>query len=125
MSFGGPSKAWKVPDDSETAQFLGQEEQVLGGPQHGKQWEGRRKWLRGDLQNLTGRKKCDSPISPDGRGWECKGWLGLEASPALFSPGHKNHTHAHQDLVPFSQSSPPIILILDVAISMTIYMHML
>lgn len=71
------------------------------------------------------RKKCDYPISPDRRGWEHKEWLGLEATSVLFSPGHKNHTHAHQDLVPFSQSSPPTMLILDVAISMTIYTHML
>lgn len=105
-------------------QFLGQEEQV-GGPQHGKQWEGRRKWLRGTLQNLTGRKKCDSPIIPDGRGWECKGWLGLEATLRFSPPGHKNHTHTHQDLGPFSQSSPPTMLILGVAISMTIYTRML
>lgn len=71
------------------------------------------------------RKKCDSLIHPDRRGWERKGWLGLEATSALFSPGHKNHTHAHQDLVPFSQSSPPTMLKLDMAISMTIYTHML
>lgn len=64
------------------------------------------------------RKKCDSPISPDRQGWECEGWLVLEATSALVSPGHKNHTHAHQDLVRFSQSSPPTMLMLDAAISM-------
>ena len=55
MSSSGPRKAQKVPDDSETAQFLlRQEEQVLGRPRHGKHWEGRRKWLRGASWNLTG-----------------------------------------------------------------------
>ena len=68
MSFGGPSKAQKVSDDSETSQVLGQEEQVLGGPQHGKQWEGRRKWLRGALQNLTGRNVILPSVLIDGAG---------------------------------------------------------
>lgn len=62
---------------------------MLGGPRHRKQWEGRRKWLRGASWNL---KKVENVILPsvmrDGDGDGV--WGGrIGGYPWLFFQGHR------------------------------------
>lgn len=64
---------------------------MLGGPRHRKQWEGRRKWLRGASWNL---KKVENVILPsvmrDGDGDMCEG-VGLGGTPGFSSKDTGSH----------------------------------